>query len=128
MILVHPVMRVLLCILSCFSHVQFFETLWSGPPGSSVHGILRARILEWFAMPSSRGSSQTRDQTHVSCTSCRWIFYRLSHLGSLRSLYAFTISTLLSCHLFSSDGKHFPDILSKSVLHISQWLSKISIV
>ena len=33
------------------------------PPGSSVHGILQARILEWVAMPSSRGSSQPRDQT-----------------------------------------------------------------
>ena len=37
------------------------------PPGSSVHGILQARILERVAMPSSRGSSQPRDQTHVSC-------------------------------------------------------------
>ena len=36
------------------------------PPGSSVHGILQARILEWVAMPSSRGSSQLRDQTQVS--------------------------------------------------------------
>ena len=38
------------------------------PPGSSVHGILQARILEWVAMPSSRGSSQHRDQTQVSHT------------------------------------------------------------
>ena len=37
------------------------------PPGSSVHGILQARILEWATMPSSRGSSQLRDQTQVSC-------------------------------------------------------------
>ena len=36
------------------------------PPGSSVHGILQARILEWIAMPSSRGSSQPRDRTQVS--------------------------------------------------------------
>ena len=33
------------------------------PPGSSVHGILWARILEWVAMPSSRGPSQHKDQT-----------------------------------------------------------------
>ena len=38
-----------------------------GPPHSSVHGILHARILEWVAMPSSRGSSQPTDQTQVSC-------------------------------------------------------------
>ena len=36
------------------------------PPGSSVHGILQARILEWVVMPS-RGSSRPRDRTHVSC-------------------------------------------------------------
>ena len=36
------------------------------PPGSSVHGTLQARILEWVAVLSSRGSSQLRDQTQVS--------------------------------------------------------------
>ena len=35
------------------------------PPGSSVHGILQARMLEWVAIPSSRGSSKPRDQTQV---------------------------------------------------------------
>ena len=38
-------------------------------PGSSVHGILQARILEWVAMPSSRRSSQPRYPTQVSCIS-----------------------------------------------------------
>ena len=36
-------------------------------PGSSVHGILQARILEWVAIPISRGSSLPRDQAWVSC-------------------------------------------------------------
>jgi len=36
-------------------------------PGSSVHGISQARILEWVAISFSRGSSQPRDQTHISC-------------------------------------------------------------
>ena len=36
-------------------------------PGSCVHEIFQARILEWVAMPSSRGSSKPRDGTHVSC-------------------------------------------------------------
>ena len=36
------------------------------PPGSCVHGILQASILEWVAMPSSRGSSRPRDGTPVS--------------------------------------------------------------
>ena len=39
-------------------------------PGSSIHGILQARILGCFAMPSSRGSSQPRDWTRISYASC----------------------------------------------------------
>ena len=46
-------------------------------PGSSVHGILQARILDWVAMPFSRGSSGPRSQTQVSSISHmgRWILY-----------------------------------------------------
>ena len=65
------------CTLSHFSHVQHLATPWNcSLPGSSVHGILQARILELVAMPSSRGSSQFRDQTCISCVSCtgRWFF------------------------------------------------------
>ena len=40
------------------------------PPGSSVPGVLQARILEWVAMPSSRGSSRPHDQTSTSYISC----------------------------------------------------------
>ena len=42
------------------------------PPGSSVHGILQERILEWVAIPFSRGSSQARDWTHISCIAGRF--------------------------------------------------------
>ena len=37
---------------------------------SSVHGILQAKILEWVAVSFSRGSSQPKDETWVSCVSC----------------------------------------------------------
>ena len=42
-----------------------------GLPGSSVHGILQARILEWVAISFSRGSSRPRDGTQVSCIAGR---------------------------------------------------------
>ena len=58
------------CVLSCFSCVQLCDPMDCGPSGSSVHGILQARILEWVAMPSSRESSWPRDQTHISYVSC----------------------------------------------------------
>ena len=46
------------------------DSMDCSPPGSSVHGILQARILEWVAMPSARGSSQPRYRTHSSYVSC----------------------------------------------------------
>ena len=52
------------------------------PPGLSIHGILPARILEWVAMPSSRGSSPLRDWTrvsYISCTGRQALYY---YLGS----------------------------------------------
>ena len=52
-----------LCLTLC-------DPLDCSPPGSSVHGILQARILEWVARPSSRGSSQPKDGTLVSFVSC----------------------------------------------------------
>ena len=61
---------------SCLSAklLQSCPTLWDlidcSPPGSSVHGILQARILEWVAVPSFRGSSWPRDWTHIFCISC----------------------------------------------------------
>ena len=50
------------------------------PPGSSVRGILQARILEWVAIPFSKGSSQPRDWTQVSCIAGRLkTLYQLSY-------------------------------------------------
>ena len=49
--------------------LTLFDPMDCSPPGSSVHGISQARILEWVAIPFSRGSSQPRDRTHVSCVS-----------------------------------------------------------
>ena len=47
------------------------------PPGSSIHGILQARVLDWVASSYSRGHSWPKDWTHISCVSCigRWILY-----------------------------------------------------
>ena len=47
-----------------------FATLGCSPPGSSVHGIFQARILEWVVISFSRGSSWPKDWTHISCISC----------------------------------------------------------
>ena len=51
------------------SYLTLCDTKDCGLPGSSVCRILQARILEWVAMPFSKGSSQPRDRPHVSCVS-----------------------------------------------------------
>ena len=79
-----------------FNSVQFTSVTQSCPtlcnlmgyrlPGSSVHGIFQAIVLEWIAISFSRGSSQPRDRTRVS----RIVdtLYRLSHQGSEMSVIA----------------------------------------
>ena len=64
-------------------------------PGSSVHGIFQATILEWAAISFSRGSSQPRDQTEVSRIVGR-CFYHLSHQGRKISTSALILHQSLS--------------------------------
>ena len=55
------------------------DPMGCSPPGSSVHGILQARMLEWVAMSSSRGSSQPRVRACISCIAGR--FFTTEPLG-----------------------------------------------
>ena len=57
-------------LLSCVW--VFVDPVDCSLPGSSVHGVLQTRILEWVVIPFSRGSSQPRDQTWVSCIAGRF--------------------------------------------------------
>ena len=65
------------CLTSC-------DSMDCKLPGSSVHRILQARILEWVAFPFSRRSSQPRDRTQVSHITGG--FFTMSHQGSTRIL------------------------------------------
>ena len=64
------------------------------PPGSSVHGILQARILEWVAISFSRGSFQPKNQTQVSHIASRhfklWAT-KEAHINELSLKYAFKV-------------------------------------
>ena len=66
------------CVCSVIqSCLTLCDPMNCSPPGSSVHGIFQAKILEWVAISFSRGPSRPRDRTCVSCPSClgRWILY-----------------------------------------------------
>ena len=79
---------------SSLSRVWLFATPWTEACQAPLSmGILQARVLEWVAMPSSRGSSQPRDRIQVSCIA-GGIFYHLSHHGNPRILEWVALSLL----------------------------------
>ena len=63
---------VCVCVLVTQSCPALCDPMDCSPPGSSVHKIFQARILEWVTISFSKGSSQPRDRTRVSCTAGRF--------------------------------------------------------
>ena len=91
----------------CSAVLTLCDPMNCSPPDSSVHGILQARMLEWAAMPSSRGSSQLRDQTQVSHIADRFFsiwatreaqfFCKMLYYGKIQiSFVASTLFNVLS--------------------------------
>ena len=68
---------VCVCVLSRSVISSLCDPMDCSPPGSAVHGIVQARILQWVAISFSRGSSWPRVLTCVSCVFCidRWTLY-----------------------------------------------------
>ena len=104
------------CVCVCVLVTQWYLILCDpmncSPPGSSVHGILQARILEWVAMTFSRGSSRPRDQTWVSSIAGRFFtIWTTSHIPVLTyfvtgSLYLLTPLTQFAHPLHPACGNH----------------------
>ena len=109
-----------LCVCVCVSSVvsTLCDPMDYSLPGSSVHGILKARILEWGAISFSRESSLSRDQTQVSCISCigKWIIYQQCQIPVLWKVIYSPISELENvCTLRQASG-HKP-IYRKIFMH-----------
>ena len=73
------------------SHTTLCDPIDYSLPGSSVHGILQARILQWVAISFSKGSSQPRDWSCISCGFCiNWqIYLFINHWATLEALQNF---------------------------------------
>ena len=87
--------------------------------GSSVHGILQARILQWVAVPSSRESSWPRDQTCISCIGRKVLYYHC-HLGS--SCFWMLPQNYLACALDIINLLKFITVTLSCCLHYSYCL------
>ena len=91
------------------------------PPGSSVHGIFQARILEWAAISFNRGSSQPRDPTGVSCIPGRF-FYCLSYQESPNLHQMSSQNMYLSISSLPSFLLCFPPEIFFFTIHIQHFL------
>ena len=101
-------------------YLSIYNPMDCSPPGSSVHGILQVRILEWVAVPFSRGSSWPRDWTRISHIAARFLTIWatreapeiVEHLkingamtyGIFKNIQSLTVSSHLYCSLL---GKVF---------------------
>ena len=70
------------------SHPTLHDPMNCSPPGSSAHGIFQARILEWVAISFFRGSSRSRNRTHISCIG-RQILYHWATKEALLHVYLY---------------------------------------
>ena len=91
-------------------------------PGSSVHGIFQARMLERVAISFSRGSSQPRDQACVFCGSSRWILYHCTTWEAPKMILILTFETLWYMWKMGKLAKKF----NNQILLGCQWKGKIA--
>ena len=84
------------CVLVVQSGLTFCYSMGYSLPGFSVHGIFQARILKRVAIPFSRGSSQPRDQTHISCIVSR--FFTVWATREAQS-FLFSLNIRTACYI-----------------------------
>ena len=109
------------------------------PPGSSVHGILQARILEGVAMPSSRGLSQPRDRTCASCIAGRCFTTEPPETPQPENKPFFLLQCLSSahfwqrvalCHLtiFKGPRRVFTEQAKRMILKFTLWTKLLALL
>ena len=132
--LTYSTTRAITSVYLCAKLLQLCPTLCDSvdciPPGSSVHGILQARILEWVAMPSSRGFSWPRDQTCISCISCRFftvwatrevlpqICHHLNSLADKRNFSIILIIRIIGRHLCVTKHSTWKEIWRMTIRNV----------
>ena len=91
--------------MTCSVMLDSWDPVDCSPPGSSVHGILQARMLESVAMPISRGSSQPGDGS-LGLLHCKQILYHLSHQRHLDNIFLLIFSRQVLSDSLQTRGCH----------------------
>ena len=88
---------------------NFCDSMDCNPPGSSVHGILQSRILEWVAIPFSRGSSWPRDLTELFYIAGIFFNFWVTRETPLTALFRYhwyiIASQIYNWYIIASSGK-----------------------
>ena len=142
-----------LSVLRCLVCPTLCDPIDCSPPGSSVHGNLLARILEWVAISYSRGSSQPKDRTHSLASSAlaggffilsaaweaqnpRWVSLTVVGTGSITQQVTVVKRTMRCCWLLSAHSSMLqclysccrnetPDVPHGSTCGSPEWNSKV---
>ena len=121
-------------MLATQSCLTLFDPTDYSSSGSSVHGILQARILKWIAIPFFRGFSQSRDQTQVSCIAGRFFTIsstREAHRSLVYTkfgaskLLIFLFSLLILLHYYKDTS--FRALTLTALRKTEIWCSKVLI-
>ena len=107
-----------ICTQSC---PTLCDPMDCSPPGSSVHGISQARILEWVAISFSRGSSWHRDWTRTFCISCisRWNLYNCASWEALYNTYYPLKYHTVTCLMFPTLHRFGADLFTRAHKSVS---------
>ena len=116
------------CVLKLLpERLTLCNSMECSPSGSSLQGILQERILEWVTIPSTRGSSPSRDQTHASCSSCvAGGFFTTEPPGKPRVLlwfilisYTLTLETIKCSYI----GQYLLNNRKWTVIYTTTWMN-----
>ena len=114
-------------LLVTWSCLTLCDPMDCNPPDSSVHGVLQARILEWVAIPFSKGWSQPRDQIHVFCVACFGRRVTTSATWGTLSPWLEGIFLQVSCSLFIATLEIFKPKLSFS-RNVLSWILQAGVL
>ena len=112
------------CVCVAWSCPTLCDPMDCSPPASSVHGILLVRILEWVAIPFSRGSSQPRDRAQVSCIMGRcftvWDTREAQRVCAYIYIYGLHVYSVISRHFCCF---HFLAIVTNASVNVGVHIS-----
>ena len=115
-----------MCAKSLRSYLTLCDPMDCSPPGSSVHGIFQASTLEWVAISYSRGNSQPRDGTWVSCIDRQTVFHCATWEALIMLILGYLYFIVIYDYRFSNHLLVYRKIINLHIYFITNQLTELS--